>query len=494
MSPIRFMYKNSSITVQYLILIILIYFVVFLKLGYFSMRWWDESMFAVNTYEMRKNGKWFSLYLNHSPDIYNSKPPLTSWMQIIFVKILGYNELAVRLPSATAAALSILILFKFVSKHFNYIWAWVSALILLTSSGFINFHSARTAEADSLLTLFLLIANIYFARYILYKTKRDILLFFIFIMLAFSTKLYAAFLFTPAYLFLLIYKRLFNKFVFNGYFLAGLLILIFSAGSLIYLREVDTPGYINEILFKDAGRIFKIVENHKEYALFYIDRLSKTRFSIWFVFFVLGTIMTFFSTKEKDRTILFVFLSYITSYLLIISISVTKLEWYYMPLYPFLSLVSAYPIYSIIKNIRVKGRHLSGLMTYSILVILFIQPYWIIFKKSQANNFDPGEKVLQAKEIYLFKRSGENKNLNGIKIFYQGWKASLLFYQYKLAEKQEKIELIKNINQISINDTVLVSDENLRKALLKRFDLSLIDKINNAELIKIGQKQVKIKK
>jgi len=85
------MSKGIQTTLQYSLLFILIYLVVFLKLGSFHMRWWDESMFAVNTYEMLQNEKWFSLYFDGIPDLYNTKPTLVSWIQILFVKIFGYN-------------------------------------------------------------------------------------------------------------------------------------------------------------------------------------------------------------------------------------------------------------------------------------------------------------------------------------------------------------------------------------------------------------------
>jgi 4-amino-4-deoxy-L-arabinose transferase-like glycosyltransferase len=38
------------------------YFVVFAKLGEFPFRFWDESMFAVNAYEMDKNGNYMVPY------------------------------------------------------------------------------------------------------------------------------------------------------------------------------------------------------------------------------------------------------------------------------------------------------------------------------------------------------------------------------------------------------------------------------------------------
>lgn len=485
------MNKKSGIYIQYLILLVLIYLVVFLKLGSFHMRWWDESMFAVNSYEMLHNGKWFSFYFDNRPDIYNTKPPLTSWLQILCVKIVGYNETALRLPSAIAACLSIALLFKFVAKHFNYTWAWTSALILLTSYGFIHFHTARTADSDSLLTLFVLISNLCFARFILYNSRRDVLLFFVFITLAFAVKLYAALFFTPVYLFFLFYRRLFKQFIFNWQFLLGLLFFIFSVGSLLYLREHDTPGYLNELIFKDAGRMVTVVENHKEPTFFYIKNLFNSRFSIWFVFFILGMVLAFFHTKNNGKIILLMFLSFIFVYLVVIMISITKLEWYDMPLFPYLSVIAAYPIYLIIQNIRFKEKSLSSLMKYSILAILFIYPYIMIFNKSQGNTIGNGEKLLEANEIYLYQKIKDNENLNGVKVYYNSWKGSLLFYKYKLAEKNEKIELITDLSQVSANDKILVCDDSLKAILLSRFEIALIDNLNNAELFDIkDEKQV----
>jgi len=106
---------------NYSILLILIYLVVFLKIDTFHLRWWDESMFAVNTYEMAKNGHPFSLYFNGVIDISNSKPPLTVWVQVAFTKLFGYNEVALRLPSAIAAALSIIVTFRFTQRRFGWV-------------------------------------------------------------------------------------------------------------------------------------------------------------------------------------------------------------------------------------------------------------------------------------------------------------------------------------------------------------------------------------
>ncbi len=481
--------KERKVYLNYLLLLLLIFPIVFLKLGSFHMRWWDESMFAVNSYEMMHNGKWFSLYYDNFPDYFNTKPPLTSWLQILSVKCFGYTEFAVRLPSAMAACCSVLIIFRFSVKHFDYLWAWIAALILLTSFGFIHYHTARTADSDSLLTLFVLVSNLYFIEFILTKEKRNVLMFFLFITLAVSVKLYAGLLFIPAYIIVLIYKKHFKAFTINWYFIAGMLFFVFSIGSLLYLRELDAPGYLNEVLFKDAGRMAIVVENHSQSTFFYFDNLFNLRFSIWSTFFVIGVLFIFFKEESNQTNILKIIFLFILVYLTIITISVTKLDWYDMPLFPFLALIAAYPIYYLIQNIKKGEKQLSSLKKSSIVALMFLYPYLIQFSKSQGNSISDGEIKLESKEMYLFNKIKENESLNGLKVFHQGWNGSLLFYKYNLAEKGQKMEIVYDISNISVNDKVLVNNDSLKTILKKTFVLTCIDEKHNAEVFNVKEKR-----
>jgi len=481
--------KERKVYLNYLLLLLLIFPIVFLKLGSFHMRWWDESMFVVNSYEMMHNGKWFSLYYDNVPDLFNTKPPITSWLQIFSVKCFGYTEFAVRLPSAIAACCSVLILFRFTAKHFDFLWAWIATLILLTSYGFIHYHTARTADSDSLLTLFVLVANLYFIEFILTKEKRNILLFFLFITIAVSIKLYAGLLFIPAYIIVLIYKKHFKEFVFNWYFVGGMLLFIFSIGSLLYLRELDSPGYLNEVLFKDAGRMTTVVENHSQSTFFYIDNLFNLRFSIWSSFFVIGVLFVFFKEKSDEPNILKIIFLFILVYLTIITISITKLDWYDMPIFPYLALIAAYPIYYLIQSIFKKEKQLSLLKKTSIVTLIFLYPYLIQFSKSQGNSINDGEIKLESKEMYLFDKIKKNEPLKGLKVFHTGWNGSLLFYKYKLAEQGQQIEIIYDISKIKVNDKVLVNNDSLKTILKNTFDCISIDEVHNAEVFKINAKK-----
>jgi 4-amino-4-deoxy-L-arabinose transferase-like glycosyltransferase len=477
------MTKPNPKYVHLLGLLVLIYLVVFLKLDSFHMRWWDESMFAVNTYEMMHNGNYFSLYFDGAPDLFNTKPPLTNWMQIISVKMIGYNELAIRLPSAIASALTVIMLFNFVSKYYNRTLAWLSALILLTSYGFIHFHTARTGDADALLTFFLIAANISFLKYTIDANKKHIIIFFLFITLAFATKMYAALLFVPAYLIILIrYKKL-KEFVLNKFFLAGMAIFFLSGFLLIYLRELDTPGYVQQILFKDAGRMFKVVEEHEGSPFFYLENFFKTRFSIWALMLVIGSVLVFFSERRSERNLLIDLIILTITYLLIISCSITKLEWYDMPLYPIIAILSAYPVFLLLK-LPDRENESNPKKQFIIITILFLYPFCMMFNKSQGNIIKSGEKVMEANERFLFKKNKEKKDLNGIKVYHSGYSGSLLFYKYKLSEVNQKIE-INTSGVFNANDKVLVSNDSLIGQLQKKYNYSVIDRFDKAQLIVI---------
>lgn len=470
--------------IHFFTLLVLSYLVLFLKIDSFHIRWWDESMFAVNTYEMIHNGKFFSLYFDNAPDLFNTKPPVTSWLQLVFVKLFGYNEMSIRLPSALAALFTVIMLFNFMYKNFSVNWAWLSSMILLTSYGFIHFHTARTGDSDSLLTLALLGANLYFIKYIFEEKESNILYFFLFVTLAFGVKMYAALLFTPAYLIVLIKEKKLKEFITNKFTLIGITVFVAVAFTLVYLREKTTPGYLQEILFKDAGRMFNAVENHSEIFTFYFDKLIKTRFSSWFIFLTIGIILSFYSKEKKEKSLLFTLSVFVLVYLFIISSSVTKLEWYDMPLFPLMAVIASYPLLIIINLIiKIDTAAKAKLLFF---VIVFFYPYYTMFNKSQSNGIIVGEKMLEANERYLFKNIKEKKNLDGVNVYFTGYKGSLLFYKYKLSEVNQSIT-IDNKGVFQLNDKVLFCNDSIENIIKEKYAFNILDSYENAKLVQISQ-------
>jgi len=477
--------KNKiSISIQVLVLLILIYLVVFVKLGAFHMRLWDESMFAVNTYEMIHNGNYFANYFDGHPDICNTKPVLTLWAQALCVKLFGYNELSLRLPSAIASSLVILLVFIFLYKNYSTYWAWASALILLTSAGFIGFHTARTAEADSLLTLFLLLSNMAFLMFIISQKKKYILFFFLALTLAFATKMVAALLFLPSILIILIVYKQFKSFVLNLYFLAGTLLFLLINIGLMILRLNENPEYLHDFFNRDAGRMLQVTDGFKGSFTFYLDNLLTLHFATWFTMLILGLILLFIKKNLKERKFMAMVSILASGYFLLISASATKVGWYDMPLFPYLAIIAAYPVFLLIHWFLSNQATHKYLKATMIILAIFSFPYYIMFRNSQANSLSGFEKMNEASERFIFKKNVEHANLDGTKAFYTGYHGSLLFYKYKLHEINQNIELVTSAD-FAVNDKVLVSNDSLKSILKKKYTFQVLDAYDNAELVRI---------
>ncbi len=110
-----YLLKNRNY-ILFALLLVLIYFPIFLHLTYMPIRMWDESITGVNAIEMASNHHYFVTYIDGHPDMYNCKPPLLLWCIVLSIKIFGFSELALRLPSAIAALLLCIYLFCTIKK------------------------------------------------------------------------------------------------------------------------------------------------------------------------------------------------------------------------------------------------------------------------------------------------------------------------------------------------------------------------------------------
>src|SRR5690606_9717613 len=99
---------------------------------------WDEARLAINAYEMSQNGNLIVTYFDGAPDMWNTKPPLLIWIQALFIKMFGFNELAIRLPSAIAALFTCVVILIFSEKYLKNFWfGFIAVVVLVTSQGYI---------------------------------------------------------------------------------------------------------------------------------------------------------------------------------------------------------------------------------------------------------------------------------------------------------------------------------------------------------------------
>ncbi len=107
----------------------------------------DEGAFTAATLEMFARGDFLLTYLNGEPRY--DKPILIYWLQALSVSVLGFDEFALRLPSAFMGLVWVGLAFHFADKLFDRRTAIFAAIITATAAG--PSFIARIATADALL-------------------------------------------------------------------------------------------------------------------------------------------------------------------------------------------------------------------------------------------------------------------------------------------------------------------------------------------------------
>jgi len=127
----------------------------------------DEGAFTAATVEMFVRGDFLSTYLNGEPRY--DKPILTYWLQALFAWLFGFNEFALRLPSAFAGLTWTVLAYRFARRLYDVETAVAAALITATTLG--TSLITRLAIADALLDT--CIAAAVFSQYLWLRSGRS---------------------------------------------------------------------------------------------------------------------------------------------------------------------------------------------------------------------------------------------------------------------------------------------------------------------------------
>lgn len=443
---------------------------LFIHLEKLPVRKWDESRLAINAYEMYHNGHWMVTHYDNKPDMWNTKPPLMIWLQVIGMKIFGVGELALRLPSAIAGLLTSIFLLLFLNQWLKSFWpGFIASLILITSYGYVNVHVTRTGDYDSLLVLFLTAGAFCFFNYLENSSKKQLLLSGLFLWLGIMTKGIHGLLLLPGLLIWVIVQKKFKSHLFKLHF-----VLTFSGAILLsityyVIREQLNPGYLNAVWQNEIiGRYFEVNEGNKGDFWFYFDMLSKHHYTNWFWLLPCGLLAGVFSREAVIRKITWFSFIIVLSYGLIISFSKTKLEWYEAPLFPFMAIIISvfvYQVFLMIKNSSViKNLYAKNVMPWIFLFLLFYNPYQSTLDKVYFPKELEYEKDEYRLSYYLKDALKGKKDVNGSIIFYKGYNAHLLFYQRLLAERKIHVSLTEK-PALKTHDIVLVAQEETNKTI-----------------------------
>lgn len=481
---------------KYVIIIVILYFPIFGHLDVLPIRIWDEARLAINAYEMGNNNNLIVTHFEGKPDMWNTKPPLMIWMQALMMKIAGVNEVSVRLPSAIAAFLTCMVLLIVALRYLKDFWfGFIAILVLVTTSGYISIHGSRTGDYDTLLALFTTLSGFSFFAFVESQKNKHLYWVFAFTALAVLTKGVNGLLFLPA---IAIYSLIQNQFIpllKNKHFYIGLFYFAVLVGGYYLLRELNNPGYLKAVYNNElGGRYLHAIEGNGQKFWFFYDNIINYRYAAWYLLVPCGLIVGLAAVDKRiNRLALFSGLMVVT-FFLVISGGQTKLEWYDVPLYPFLAVLVAifiHYIFLLLKNWSPVNQTLRvNVLPYVFVFILTIIPYKATINKTYKPKELGWDQQFYEMGYYLRDAVKGIHNVNGQFLVYDGYSAQNLFYMNILKDKGVQFSF-KNADKLENGDVAIVCQDKMKDYIANHYKISQIAQNNNIFTYKIVDKSGK---
>jgi hypothetical protein len=305
---------------------------------------WDESRLAVNALEMSQRG--FSLVTTYgfAPDLWNTKPPLLIWLMAGAIRLFGAREWAIRLPSLLAALATVALTLRFAWRLGGSLFVMALAgLTLVLSAGFYGYHAALTGDYDALLTLFVT-GYMLLLLEVLHRNRPPavgVLVCGLLVAGACLTKGVAGL--APGVgvaVYVLARGRWRRLFATPWYLLAGLL-AVAIVGGFYAAREMAAPGYLTAVMTNElGGRYLHGKGGHMWPAYYYPGMLAEL-----FAFgpaFALPLLATALSWRRTPSAAFLTYANAVTvTFVLVLTLGLTKIYWYLAPIYPVLSIAFA---------------------------------------------------------------------------------------------------------------------------------------------------------
>lgn len=382
-------YKNKivALVIMGMIFGVAIFNVVY-KMGVMPIQSWDEARHGVNAYEMLRNGEWIVNTYGDEIDYWNLKPPLSMWILMISMKIFGANIVAIRIPSAIIFIITLILVAIFTYKKYGEISAIITLSVLATSPYIINYHAARTGDADSIFCFLVVISMMALTKSI--SNKKYYIFISIAFSLAFLTKSWHAFIIPAIMLSYLIFTKDLFKIKFNEILMLVVpalvpistwILLRISSDGIKFMKEMvdyDLFKRTSQVIEKHNGRWSYYLELIFQGHIFWIVLLLVTIYVVLKEFIIRKNVIK--NKKEIDKELIILILWFVIP-IILYSLSSSKRGWYIATcIYPMAIIISLFVKRAVAVGFKEKidkmiliGLILISLGTQQIMVLSLIK-------------------------------------------------------------------------------------------------------------------------
>ncbi|MDF7811731.1 glycosyltransferase family 39 protein [Hymenobacter sp. YC55] len=464
----------------------LLYMMLVHKVGSSPILIWDEGRLAVNAAEMEQNGNWLVTYFDGKPDMWNTKPPLLIWLEVLSLRLLGYSETAFRLPTMIASVVTTGLVYFFSYRQLKNLWGAVFAvLILVTATGYNDLHTARTGDYDTMLTFWVTIAALAFFRYLERQRPVDFIWTATALALATLTKGVAGLFWAPAFLLYAIYRRRLLWLLRRPEVYGGVVAFLAAVLGYYFAREQYNPGYIAAVSENElGGRMLATLEDHLHPWHWYLESMYDGEFMPWVVLFPVSLLLVWrFSTLSVQRHFTMFAGLIVVLHMLIISSSSTKLEWYDMPMYPLAAMVIGLSLGILLEAILAwqykqgdvqAAAFVAVFFTMGLFTVPVVRMYQRVTELFEGRREDP----TLSYGFQIKAMATQKPDLTTYTLYSNtGYNASMMYYRMAAQAKYKHTVALKwnqQLAELKTGDVVVLCGKEDSSAVNKRFHTSIL--------------------
>jgi len=348
-----------------LIIIVLAFTLVFWQLGSTHLIPWDEAIYAKIAKNMVVTNEYiFQTWKQHQP--WYEKPPLYMWMSAGFMQILGFAELAPRLPSAIFGFGLVILTYLFAKKLFGTTAAFFASLSLVTTTQFLYY--SRTGMVDVTTAFFVTAALIVY-----YKTteKNSAWLWLLTgLLIGLGSMVKGVIGLLPLPIILLSDVFIYRRFSFKNY-----LLLMVSTSAIILPWHIMMYQKYGFAFIKDyigyhvLDRAIENIED-KGRPIWWYFIVIKVSMRIWFITLLGAFPLALKKVWNKDKNFSFLTLWAIFIFVFF-SVAKSKLVWYIIPFYPVAAVLNGYFI-AVAINFVTKRLRLEKFVWFKYVFVLLL--------------------------------------------------------------------------------------------------------------------------